>query len=114
MSEGKNIDNIDVKKIRINIKIIKNWVEKQKNKGITDTLKLEQSVYDNLNEIYMSFPSIVKMICKDQDLKEVEKMLNKLEEVKEKKLTFKEAEKSLGDEYANKFLYPKIKDLKKK
>jgi len=108
MSEKKKTDHIDVKKIRINIQIVKNWVNKQKNKGITDSLKLEQSVYDNLNELYMSFPSIVKMICKDQDMKEVEKMLNKLEEVKDKKITLEEAEKDLGDEYANKFLYPKL------
>lgn len=113
MSGKKKTDHIDVKKIRINIEIVKNWVNKQKNKGITDSLKLEQSVYDNLNELYMSFPSIVKMICKNQDMKEVEKMINKLEEVNDKKITLEEAEKDLGDEYANKFLHPKLNKIKK-
>ena len=111
-ADTKNTDHINVKKIRINIKIVKNWVNKQKSKGIKDSQKLEYSVFDNLHDIYVSFPSIVKMICKDQDMKEVDKMLNELEKVEEGEASLKEVEKTLGDEYANKFLYPKVKDVK--
>lgn len=99
--------------IRSKINELEKLVSNLKMNGMTNPLDLELKVLDMMPEIYDQYPSLVKRLVKDevQDNTYLFKMLNLLDEVAEGTNTIGNIEKSLGDELAQKFLFPIITDL---
>lgn len=95
-------------KEKINI-IIDKIAELRKN-GITDSFELELYFIDNMVEYYESYPHLIKRLCREenQDNSFLYKMLDNLEQVNKGEKSMASVELSLGNELANKFLYPII------
>ncbi len=85
-------------------------VTELRNEGITDSFELELYFISNMTEYYDAYPHLIKRLCReeDQDNSFLYKMLDSLEKVNEGKTSMASVELSLGNELANKFLYPAI------
>ena len=77
--------------------------------GISDPIEIEKCFINDKPEIQKSYPWVCKIIIKNEDLKPIWIMLNKLQEVEDGKVDFKDIEKNLGQELSNKYI-KKIKD----
>ena len=98
-----------VDKLKADIQKMRDFIKGQEITGNTNPLKIEIAMEKHLSHIYKSYPFIAKMLCKKQDETPLKRMLYELEQVEKGKKDFKETEKKLGEELANKFIYPKIK-----
>lgn len=67
----------------------------------------------NFPEFNQSFPTIMKKIINGDDLKYLEKMLDAMDAIEENKVTKEQAEKVLGEELAEEYLYPLVNKNKK-
>lgn len=67
----------------------------------------------NFPEFNENFPTIMKKIVNDDDLKYLEKMLDAMDAIEDNKVTKEEAEKVLGEELAQEYLYPLVNKNKK-
>ena len=77
--------------------------------GVNDPVDIEKSFINDKPEIQKSFPWICKIIIKNEDLKPIWVMLQKLQEVEDGKVEFKEVERNLGNQLSDKFM-KNIKD----
>ena len=64
-------------------------------------------------DIYDKYATIVKTICRGDDLTVLNKMIESLEKVDKGKSTLKKESKKLGNELADQYLHPKLKKEKK-
>lgn len=67
----------------------------------------------NFSEFNENFPTIMKKIVNGDDLKYLEKMLDAMDAIEDNKVTKEEAEKVLGEELAQEYLYPLVNKNKK-
>lgn len=67
----------------------------------------------NFPEFNKNFPTIMKKVVNGDDLKYLEKMLDAMESIEDNKVTKEEAEKVLGEELAQEYLYPLVNKNKK-
>jgi len=67
----------------------------------------------NFPEFNKNFPTIMKKVINGDDLKYLEKMLDAMESIEDNKVTKEEAEKVLGEELAQEYLYPLVNKNKK-
>lgn len=67
----------------------------------------------NFPEFNKNFPTIIKKVINGDDLKYLEKMLDAMESIEDNKVTKEEAEKVLGEELAQEYLYPLVNKNKK-
>ena len=81
-----------------------------KKTGCTDEFELEMKVLEIFPEMYDSYPSLVKRLCKNekQDNSYLLKMLDLIEQINNGERTMENVEYNLGQELANKFVYSKI------
>ena len=81
-----------------------------KKTGCTDEFELEMKVLEIFPEMYDSYPSLVKRLCKNekQDNSYLFKMLDLIEQINNGERTMENVEYNLGQELANKFVYSKI------
>jgi len=103
--------------IRNKIKLLQDRLTKLRKQGITDSFELEMKIIDEMTDLYDTYPSIVKRLCRDenQDNSFLYKMIETLEDVNNGNKSLAIAELSLGEELAEKYLYPIVKkeDLNK-
>ena len=94
--------------LRNKITIIMEKVVELRKQGITDSFDLEMYFIDNMIEYYESFPHLIKRLCREanQDNSFLFKMIDNLEQVNKGEKSMASVELSLGNELANKFLYP--------
>jgi hypothetical protein len=99
---------MDIRKIVQNIK--DKLVELRKS-GISDSFELEVYFINNMSDIYDLYPSLIKRLCRDPNLDNsfLDVMINMLEKVDKGEKTLEHVELKLGNELANKFIYPHIK-----
>jgi len=66
---------------------------------------------DNMTDIYDDYPFIVKRLCREenQDNSMLFKMLDMLDDVNKGNKSLSNVETTLGNELAEKFLYPVLK-----
>lgn len=105
------MSDIDVKQIKADINVIKEFAA-SKNK-ITDGRKKELLFKDFRPDIYDKYATIVKTICRGDDLTVLNKMIASLEKVDKGKSTLKKESKKLGNELADQYVHPKVKKEKK-
>ena len=81
-----------------------------KKNGCNDPFDLEMKILEAMPEMYDNCPALVKRLCKNekQDNSYLYKMLDLIEQVDNGERTMENVEYNLGQELANKFLYPKI------
>lgn len=110
------INNDKERRSTYNIEFIKNTIleiKKELNKleenCITNTLEKELKIMEKFSDFYTNYPFLVKRICKNQSLAMIYKMLNILDKVENGNDTIENTELKLGNELAEKYLYPKIK-----
>ena len=68
----------------------------------------------NFPEFNEKYPTILKKIINGDDLKYLEKMLNAMDAIENNQVTKEQAEKVLGEELAEEYLYPLVNKNKKK
>lgn len=98
---------MDLKK---KIDIIIEKIAELRKSGITDSFELELYFIDNMVEYYESYPHLIKRLCREenQDNTFLYKMLDNLEQINNGQKSMASVELSLGNELADKFLYPVI------
>lgn len=81
--------------------------------GITDPFDLEMDFMNNLPEFYEKFPSIIKRLCREenQDNTYLFKMISMLKQVEQGETSLGAVEASLGNELAEKYVYPVVNKL---
>ena len=94
-----------------NITKVREIIEKNKDK--TD-LEKEIEVLTEMPEFYESCPYLVKRLCQGKDMAMLDKMLKSLEKVEKGEATLAGTEAVLGEELAEQYLYPSIKQTENK
>ncbi len=94
--------------IRNKIKLLQQRLKQLRNDGITDPFDLEMDIINNMTDFYDTYPSIVKRLCREekQDNDFLYKMINMLEKVNNGDASMAAVELKLGNELAEKFIYP--------
>jgi hypothetical protein len=94
--------------LRQKINIIIEKVVELRNRGITDSFELELFFINNMTEYYESYPHLIKRLCREenQDNTFLYKMIDNLEQVNKGEKSMANVELTLGNELANKYLYP--------
>lgn len=97
--------------IRVKIILLEKRLNELRESGITDSFDLELKIIDEMTEFYDTYPSIVKRLCRsaNQDNDFLFKMIETLEKVNNGEKSLATAEMQLGEELAEKYLYPIVK-----
>ena len=105
--------NIIQPNIKKQVTELQKQINEFKNNGCTDPFDLEMKILETMPEMYDNYPALVKRLCKNekQDNSYLSKMLDLIEQVDKGERTMENVEYNLGQELANKFLYPKINKL---
>lgn len=98
----------DIIWIKENIKLVSDKISQMESNGKTDAFDFEMEIMESCPEFYQSHPFLVKKLCKRDDLSMLNKMLNQLEKVELGNTSLAGVELNLGEELANKYLYPVI------
>jgi hypothetical protein len=108
---------VNINEIKNNIQILEQHVKELKTQGITDSFDLEIKLIELMPEFYDLYPSIVKRFCRPdsdkQDNTYLFKMLGLIEQVKTGEKSLASVEMNLGEELAQKFVYPIVNNLEK-
>jgi hypothetical protein len=83
---------------------IQNLVKENKT-----TVEIEMILMESDSDFYERYPYLVKKLVKGGDLQFLDKMLDNIEKIEEGEQTQAATELKLGEELANKFLYPVVK-----
>ena len=96
-----------------NIIIVQEKLKNLRELGIEDSFDLEMDIMNNMPDFYEKFPALVKRLCREpnQDNTYLYKMLSLLKEVEKGNKSLSTIELELGNELAEKFVYPVIKNL---
>ena len=102
-----------MKKIEQNLEIFKLRLDQLRLGGIDDPFDLEMDIMNTMPDFYENFPSIVKRLCreKDQDNTYLYKMISLLKDVEKGERSLSGVELTLGNELAEKFVYPVVNKL---
>lgn len=94
--------------LRDKIKIVQDKLIELRKNGTTDSFDLELYFMNNMTEMYDMYPSLIKRLCREenQDNSFLFKMLDTIDQVKTGETSMAVAELSLGEELAEKYLYP--------
>ena len=98
----------DINLIKTTVNEIKITLDKLKEDGSTDEFDNEIKLLELYPDFYDNYPFLVKKICKNSDMDILYKMLEQLEQVENGNKTLNNVELSLGNELAEKYLYPNI------
>ena len=114
VAAGKMFSNMN-KNTRDQIKKILEFSLTDEQKYLKDTnFELYKYRFEsNFPEFNKNFPTIMKKVVNGDDLKYLEKMLDAMESIEDNKVTKEEAEKVLGEELAQEYLYPLVNKNKK-
>lgn len=106
------MSSTDTKKL--NVQEMKNKIESikekiselvQENKTKVD---IEMYFLENDSEFYEKYPYLIKKLVKGGSLDFLDEMLNNLEKIENGEQTMASTELKLGEDLANKYLYPKV------
>ena len=77
--------------------------------GKKDVFEFELELLEVFPEFYDKYPFLVKKLCKRGDLSILYKMIDNLEQIENGDKSMASVEMNLGQDLANKFLYPSLK-----
>ena len=93
----------EVAAIRLRLKD-KDMIELKKKDKLAHRLKIEKEFFS----FFEKYPSLFKQIYQDGDLDMLAQMLCAIEKIKARTVTVASAEKELGEQLAEKYLYDKV------
>lgn len=102
------MSDIDVNHIKKSVTTIKKFVNDHEKIGINNPSDLQILFTKAHPEIYKKYATVVKTICRKDDLTFLDKMIESLEQVDKGKKTMKQVSSNLGEQLADKYLYPKV------
>jgi hypothetical protein len=113
MSSPKNIippsnDLFSLLMVREFVNNINNDIKKMELEGRSDPFDFELEIMSKYPEFYDSHPFLVKKLCKRDDMTMLYKMIDSLTKVEEGTKSLASVELSLGEELADKYLYPVV------
>jgi len=96
--------------LREKVNIIVNKVCELRKNGISDSFELEMYFINNMIEYYEAYPHLIKRLCREenQDNSFLYKMIDNLEQVSKGEKSMAGVELTLGNELADKYLYPAL------
>jgi hypothetical protein len=103
-----NLIKANVTKLQEFIKKDEMILLKQKNQEL-----FKYKIESEFLEFNTKYPTIVKKIMNGDDISYLNKMLEAMDNINNKKTTKEKAEKKLGEELAEEYIYPLVKDNKK-
>ena len=95
----------ELKKTKDNIAKVSEILEKIKEKT---PLEKEMEILTQLPEFYDTCPFLVKRMCRGEDMKMLDVMFNSIEKIHKGEATLAGTELQLGEELAQKFIYPQL------
>ena len=84
-------------------------IKKMELDGKKDVFEFELELLEVFPEFYDKYPFLVKKLCKRGDLSILYKMIDNLEQIENGDKSMASVEMNLGQDLANKFLYPSLK-----
>ena len=87
--------------IKHNIELIKIHIEELKLQGVTDQVQIEMSISDLFSDFYDNYMSIVKRICRGDDMSYLNVMFKALEKVQKGEKSLASTELELGKQLAS-------------
>ena len=86
-------------------------IKELRNNGVKESFDLEMYFINNMTDFYDNYPYVIKRLCREenQDNSFLFKMLDMIDDVNNGNKTLASAELNLGNELAEKFLYPVLK-----
>ena len=100
--------SFNVTMIRNHVDMINNHIKKMELEGKSTPFEFELELLEVFPEFYDAHPSLVKKLCKRDDISYLYKMLDNLQQIEDGKKTLAGVEMNLGNELANKYLYPVV------
>lgn len=106
--------------MEINIRDLVNELQQKiitfKTAGITDDFDLEMKILEIMPEFYDKYPSLVKRLCKSENLDNtyLYKMIELIEQINKGEKSLNLVEYNLGQELADKFVNPIVDKLTEK
>jgi hypothetical protein len=94
--------------VRKHIEIIGTHVKNLRKQGINNIVEIEMNVSELFPEFYEDYMSIVKRICRGDDMKYLEEMFCHLEQIQTGKQSLAATELKLGEKLAKEMLYPSM------
>tara|TARA_B100001287_G_C22540666_1_gene461979 strand:- start:473 stop:808 length:336 start_codon:yes stop_codon:yes gene_type:complete len=99
--------NFDIKNLKSKVKTVSLKIKELVEQKKTD-VEIEVYFMENDSKFYEEYPYLIKKLIKGGSLEFLDIMLNNLEKVEEGKQTLASTELKLGQDLANKYLYPKV------
>jgi hypothetical protein len=101
--------NFETGKIKQQIVVLTEFINTLKEQNITTPFEVEMEIMMKYPMFYQEYPFLVKKLCKGDDLSMVYTMLENLDSVQKGEKSLASVELNLGEQLANKYLYPNIK-----
>lgn len=103
----------NIKELRNMVQTFKDFVKFNEQDGKKTAKELEERMKIMIPELYNKFSNVAKLFCRKDNTQMLEKMIDGLEEVEKGKVSLKQKEKELGEELAETYVYPLVKNDKK-
>ena len=109
MSDKKevNVKELNIKDLRTKIAQVQTKIKEFVKENKTD-VEIEMYFLENDGSFYEKYPYLVKKLIKGDSLDFLDVMLNNLEKVENGEQTLASTELKLGEDLAQKYLYPKV------
>ena len=98
----------DIVNVRKYAEIIAMHVKKLRMQGTNNIVEIEMNVSELFPDFYEDYMSIVKRICRGDDMKYLEEMFCHLEKIQSGKQSLAATELKLGEKLAKEMLYPSM------
>jgi hypothetical protein len=116
-SPNKNVSDtnqlFNLLMVREHVKLVNDYINMLELNGKSDVFEIELEVMTKFPEFYEGHPFLVKKLCKRDDLSMLFKMLDNLDKVDKGTKSLASVELNLGEELADKYLYPVVGKPKK-
>lgn len=96
--------NYETSNIKKHVELIVNMINKMETENNYDAFNCEIEVMTQYPEFYQEYPSLVKKLCKKDDITMLLKMLENLDMVERGEKSLASVENKLGQELANKYI----------
>lgn len=103
-------DNINV--IKMEVEKINLLISNLELQGKTEPFDFELEIMTQYPEFYDKYPFLVKKLCKRDDISMLYKMFDNIDKIEKGEKSMSSVELNLGEELANTYLYPSLKNKK--
>jgi len=108
------MDNVKPNEIRKTVYKIRDFINTEEMKELKSSNKslYETTIQKEFSQFYTDYPTLFRVILNGSDLSFLERMLGMITKIQNNDIDKFDGEKILGEELAEKYIYPAIKDQK--